>query len=162
MKREDVACAVVLRVCTRILRFAKVAKEAELPERYQRPHDAAPQVREKRVCRALRNVRDWWRRHTANCTWAGKHGVRQRGAVRHRHVSQHLLQQPVKKHTNAAKDSSAPLRLYLHSPDVAPRHALHVGERLGGAGKVISERNGRRALAVLAWTSEAALGQFLG
>jgi hypothetical protein len=48
-----------------------------------------------------------------------------RFAVRHLHVSQRLLQQPVTKHTHVARDSSAPLRLHLHSPHAAPRHALH-------------------------------------
>ena len=30
-----------------------------------------------------------------------------------------------KTHTHVARDSSAPLRLHLHSPHAAPRHALH-------------------------------------
>ena len=40
----------------------------------------AARLRSPRVCRAQRNVRGWWRRHAANSAWAGKHGVRQRGA----------------------------------------------------------------------------------
>ena len=89
-------------------------------------------LRSPRVCRARRNVRGWQRRHTANSAWAGKHGVRQRGACCCGALqcatcssASVCYKQPITKHTHVAQDSSAPLRLHLHSPHAAPRHALH-------------------------------------
>ena len=89
-------------------------------------------LRSPRVCRAQRNVRGRRRRHTANSAWAGKQrgacccGALQGATCTSASVCcSSRLQNVVTKHTHMAQDSSAPLRLHLHSPHAAPRHALH-------------------------------------
>ena len=80
---------------------------------------AASRPRLVATARCKQRVGGKARRAAARCM------LLRRFAVRHLHVSQRLLQQPVTKHTHVARDSSAPLRLHLHSPHAAPRHAPH-------------------------------------